>query len=95
MRMPRVRMTIRRIAIAVAVAACASRSVRLLDLRGRSHRHLHLAQRCGCVVRPVSPAIRRHHDRMAKLFGFLADLQGEPLQRCGIPILDPIPGEPE
>ncbi len=101
MRLSRVRFTVRRMLVAVAVLGIMIGTAGHAGFRDRSHSHRHLAFECGCD-RPDISQFRwpdrcraAYHSGMGGVYGFFADLFGEPSRGCGIQILDSIPGDPD
>lgn len=99
MRLPRVRITVRRMMIAVAIAGAAVAAGRLLSFNRWAHQHRDAAGECGCVRPDLSRlswperCLTAYHSGMAALFSLCADVYVQPPLRCGIPIFDPVPGD--
>ena len=83
-------------AVLVGVAVAAGR---VMSFSRWSHDHRHRGYGCGCE-RPDSSRLpwpgrcfATYHAGMAALDGICAAVYGQPPVSCGVPILDPIPGE--
>jgi hypothetical protein len=97
--MPRVRFTVRQMmAVALLVGAGAAAG-RRMEFNHWAHYHRDRAYECGCVRLDATQmawsgrCLIAYHSMMAALGALFADAYGQPPVRCGVPILDPIPGE--
>jgi hypothetical protein len=84
------------VALLVGAGAAAGRSV---NFSHSAHYHRDRAYECGCErLDPTRLAwtgrcLIAYHSMMAALDALFAGMYGQPPVHCGLPMLDPIPGE--
>jgi hypothetical protein len=99
MKLPRLRWTVpQMIAVALLVGAGAAAG-RWMTFSQWAHYHRDRAYECGCVrldptrLARTGRCLIAYHSMMAALNAIFAGMYGQPPVNCGVPILDPIPGE--
>jgi hypothetical protein len=96
MRLLQVQWTVRQMMAVVLLVGAGAAAGRRMEFSHWAHYHRDRAYECGCVRLDVTRmawtgrCLIAYHSMMATLF---AGLSGQPPVRCGLPILDPIPGE--
>lgn len=98
-RLPRLRWTVRRmVAVALLVGAGAAAG-RWMPFSHWAHYHRDRAYECGCVrldhtrMAWTGRCLIAYHSKLAALNSLFTAAYGQPPVHCGLPILDPIPGE--
>jgi hypothetical protein len=99
MRLPRLRFTVRQMMAVALLVGAAAAAGRWMNFSHLAHYHRDRAYECGCErLDPTRMAwtgrcLVAYHSMMADLNSLLAVVYGQPPVNCGVPILDPIPGE--
>src|SRR3954451_7338861 len=99
MTLPRARFTVHEAMAAAVLVGVTVTAGRGMGFSRCSHSHRHQSYRCGCERPDLSRltwpgrCLTTYHSGMAALYGICAAVYGQPPVSCGVPVLDPIPGE--